>query len=236
MSYEKQILFRHAKTERVNPPPRVFEPYQYCSSKNHAAYLLLYGQHGALSNFLPRHTSDNGGSDDPKGEEKKEEEEETPVTVNAAWDFSTQPTGFPTSDGATDAVTALALASTSGSGATLTATGRWKWVSDGGYIQAQASSGKTVADAATWTTTSGGKWLTLTLAGKAKVTLKYAGAGGLDVKRFVAVVSGSTVTWGTDSSGIDTTEATKELTLEKGEYTIAMNGSRIYTITCVATE
>lgn len=170
--------------------------------------------------------ADKGGSD--------EEEPEANITVDAAWDFSTQPTGFPTSDGDTDAVTALALASTSGSGATLTATGRWKWKDN--YIQAQASSGKSVADAATWTTTSGGKWLTLTLAGKAKVTLKYAGAGDLDAKRFVAVVSGSTVTWGTDSSGIDTTEATKELTLEKGEYTIAMNGSRIYTITCVAAE
>lgn len=171
--------------------------------------------------------ANKGGSD--------EEEPEANITVDAAWDFSTQPTGFPTSDAEADAVTALALASTSGSGATLTATGRWKWVSSG-YIQAQASSGKSVADAATWTTTSGGKYLTLTLARKAKVTLKYAGAGGLDAKRFVAVVSGSTVTWGTDSSGIDATEATKELTLEKGEYTIAMNGSRIYTITCVAAE
>lgn len=65
--------------------------------------------------------------------------------VTAAWDFTTSPEGFPTSDAEADAITDFSIAPKSGNGATLTATGRWKFANS--YLQAQASSGKTVADA-----------------------------------------------------------------------------------------
>ncbi|MDE5615163.1 MAG: Ig-like domain-containing protein, partial [Treponemataceae bacterium] len=153
--------------------------------------------------------------------------------VTAAWDFTTSPAGFPTSDAEADAITDFSIAPKSGNGATLTATGRWKYQSDPASLQAQASSNKTVADAATWTTITGGKWLTLTLEGDATVTIKYAGAGGADPKRFVAVVDANkAVKFASAEAGIGATELTETLTLTKGTYTIAMNGSRIFSINC----
>ena len=154
-------------------------------------------------------------------------------SVNAEWDFTKQPAGFPTSDAEADAVTDLAIPVTSGEGATLTATGRFKWATD--HIQAQASSGKTVADAATWKETSGGKWLTLTLTkAAAKVTLVYSGAGALDAKRFVAIYAADdSEIFSTAAEGIDKTQKTKEFaSVPAGTYTIAMNGSSIYSLKC----
>ncbi|MBQ8013257.1 MAG: hypothetical protein IJ257_02520 [Treponema sp.] len=152
------------------------------------------------------------------------------ASATAVWDFATQPNGFPTSDGAGDAVTDLAVPVTSGTGATLTATGRWKWNAD--HIQAQASSGKTVADAPTWTTTSGGKWLTFKLEAASKVTFEYAGAGAADDKRFVAIYAenGTAIF---EAGKLDNTKATKEFaSVPAGTYIIAMNGSSIYSIKC----
>ena len=155
-----------------------------------------------------------------------------PVVVDAVWDFATQPTGFPLTDTENDAVTAFKLSPKSGSGATLTATGRWKW--DNEYLQAQSSSGKTVSEAAGWTSTSSGKFLTLTLEGDANVTVEYTGSGALANQRWVAILDGdNTVKFSTPATGIGSDpKNTKTLPLTKGTYTIAANAARIYSITC----
>lgn len=185
--------------------------------------------------------SDSDDDDDNKDSQKTTSEPtNTPAdtqgdttqsaSATAVWDFATKPNGFPTSDGADDAVTALAVPVTSGTGATLTATGRWKWNTD--HIQAQASSGKTVADAPTWTETSGGKWLTFKLEAASKVTFEYSGAGAADDKRFVAIYAenGTAIL---EAGKLDNTKVTKEFaSVPAGTYTIAMNGSSIYSIKC----
>lgn len=151
--------------------------------------------------------------------------------VNAAWDFSTSPENFPTSDAAADAITDLPVAANSGSGATLTATGRWKFNSG---LQAQATSGVTVADIASeaWIGKSDkAKYLTLTLDSSAKVTVVFCGAGGEDAKRFVGLLSNSNeVLWSEGS--LSGTEVTKTEELAAGTYKIAANGSRIKSVTC----
>ncbi|MBR1403781.1 MAG: hypothetical protein IJ558_06345 [Treponema sp.] len=160
----------------------------------------------------------------------KSEKTEASSGATATWDFSTQPEGFPTSDAAADAVTDLAVPVTSGTGASLTATGRWKWNTD--HLQAQASSGKTVADAPTWTETSGGKWLTFTLDTDSKVTIVYSGAGGADAKRFIAIYAAD----GTEilaEGNLGNDKVTKEFdSVPAGTYTIPMNGSSLFSITC----
>lgn len=147
--------------------------------------------------------------------------------VDASWSFETQPEGMPLTDGETEAPKALALPATSGTGATLSATGRMKWV-DTGYIQAQASSGKTVADAL-----SCNKWLELTLTEDAEVEIEYAGAGTIDPKRYVAIVTEEEVLEASAAEGVaNDSILTMTKALTKGTYKIMFNGARIYTITC----
>lgn len=152
--------------------------------------------------------------------------------VNAAWDFSTSPENFPTNDTAADAITDLPVAANSGSGATLTATGRWKFNSG---LQAQATSGVTVADIASeaWIGKSDkAKYLTLTLDSSAKVTVVFCGSGGEDAKRFVGLLNSSNEVLWSEGSLLSGTEVTKTKELAAGTYKIAANGSRIKSVTC----
>ena len=147
------------------------------------------------------------------------------VTVNAVWKFATQPAGMPTDDSASNALQDLEIAPTTGEGATLKATGRMKWSSE--YIQAQASSGVTVADAV-----SCNKWLELTLEGDATVEIIYQGAGALEAKRYLAIVKGNDVLESSAADGIaNGTDITMEKELTAGTYKIMFNGARIYSIT-----
>ena len=157
--------------------------------------------------------------------------EEPSTAVDAAWDFSTSPEGFPTSDAAADAITDFSIAVNSGSGATLTATGRWKFNSG---LQAQATSGVTVSDinAESWIGKSDkAKYLTLTLDSSAKVTVVFCGAGGEDSKRFVGLLNSSNeILWSEGS--LSSTEVKKTEELTAGTYKIAANGSKIKSVTC----
>ena len=147
------------------------------------------------------------------------------VTVNAVWDFATQPAGMPTDDSESNALQDLEIAPTSGEGATLKATGRMKWNSK--YIQAQASSGVTVDKAVDCN-----KWLELTLEGDATVEIIYQGAGALDSKRYLAIVKDNVVLEKSAAEGIGNgTDIKMEKELTAGTYKIMFNGARIYSIT-----
>lgn len=172
----------------------------------------------------------SGSGDDDTTQGNIDKNPSTSTVVNAVWNFATQPTGFQTDD--SNALDALKLSPTSGGGATLTVTGRWKWATE--YLQAQSSSGKTVSEAAGWTSTSSGKFLTLTLEDDASVTVVYSGSGALANTRWVAILDGNnTVKFSTPADGIGSdSKGTKTISLTKGTYTIAANAARIYSITC----
>ena len=160
----------------------------------------------------------DAGNDSDDGNDSGES-----VTVNAVWNFTTQPAGMPTDD--KNSLQDLEIAPISGEGATLKATGRMKWSS--GYIQAQASSNVTVANAV-----SCNKWLELTLKGNATVKIIYQGAGALEAKRYLAIVKGNDVLESSAADGIaNGTDITMEKELTAGTYKIMFNGARIYSIT-----
>ncbi len=177
-------------------------------------------------------TSETSAPTTDKGDsEKQSSSGEQTATINAAWDFTTQPEGFPTTDTESDAITDFTISPNSGSGATLKATGRFKWAT-GGYIQSQATTGSTIANASGWTKSSSGKWFTFTLSKAAKVTIVFSGTGATDAKRWIAIYKeDGTEIFSQGSLGAD--KVTKEFaSVPAGTYTIPTNASRVYSLKC----